>query len=653
LASRARFERFETLDREAIGMRWLVVALITVSALALCAGCSSVAERLDWIGPDREADWIRLDRPAQLGIFVEPQVNYFKRGFDIDGEVGARLHLRAMRQVAVYLDGRLIFQTDPGQVGWIAERIVDLGPYLTRGEHTLWITVRNPHGPTLLLAHAPALDIATGRSWLASPDGESWSAAALASDPLVAPISQRFQRADRATLAILPALLSVVALGWLGLRSSRLPRFAPARRWLGADPARRIHTLLLLCVGALMLNNLFRLPRNLGFDIQGHYDYIHFILEHARIPLATDGWQMFQSPLYYLVAVPIYRLAGAFFEPPIVEVLMRVISVASGLWLIDLCFRALRCAFPARPDLQVAGSAFAALLPANLSLTHYIGNEPMAACLTAASLLAVFRALSSPPVARNPRFQWLLGGTLGLALLAKVTPVLALGPVAIAIAWALSRAGADLAQTGAAAGRVAFAVLAVSGWYYGRNWLLLGSPFVGGWSDDRGIDWWQDPGYQQIGDYVRFGRALFYPFYASLAGFWDGLYSTFWLDGQLGSMVDYEARPPWNYTFMLSLAWLSLPFGGIMLLSARSLRNPILWFSWCCVGSYLLAMLVLHLLVPHYSPLKATYMLGLLPCLCVLFAAGLERLSAPWRRTAICWLATWAVASYAAFFVIA
>jgi len=633
-------------------MRWLA-ALITAAALALCTGCSSVAERLDWIGPDREAAWIRLDRPAQLGIFVEPHVAYFERRFNIDEEIDAQLHLRAMRQVAVYLDGKLLFRTDPGQVGWIAERTIDLGPSLTRGEHTLWISVFNSHGPNLLLARAPALDIATGRSWLASPDGAHWSPAALASDPLVAAISQRFQRADVATLTVLPALLCVVGLGWLALRVSRLPPFAPARRWQSADPARRTHTLLMLCVGALMLNNLFRLPRNLGFDIAGHYDYIRFILEHARIPLATDGWQMFQSPLYYLVAVPIYRLAGAFFEPATVEVLMRVISVACGLWLIDLCFRTLRCAFPTRPDLQLAGSAFAALLPANLSLTHYIGNEPMAACLTAASLLAVFRALSSPPVAREPRFQWLLGGTLGLALLAKVTPVLAVGPISIAVAWALSRAGAETAEKAAAAGRVAFAVLAVSGWYYARNWLLLGSPFVGGWSDDRGIDWWQDPGYQQIGDYLRFGQALFYPFYASLSGFWDGLYSTFWLDGQLGSMIDYDARPPWNYTFMLSLAWFSLPLGGIMLLSARALSNPIIWFCWSCVGTYLLAMLVLHVLVPHYSQLKASYMLGLLPCLCVLLAAGLERFSARWRRAAMCWLAMWAVASYAAFFVVA
>src|SRR5262249_16873006 len=155
-----------------------------------------------------------------------------------------------------------ILRADPGAVGSNADAIVDLG-HLTRGEHSLRIRVFNRHGPNLLWAEAPSLDIATGPSWLASSDGSHWSPAARASDPLVAPISQRFERADRATLAVLPTLLAVVAVGWLGLRSSGRPGLARARRWLGDDSSHRIHTLLLLGIAALMLNNVFRLPRNL------------------------------------------------------------------------------------------------------------------------------------------------------------------------------------------------------------------------------------------------------------------------------------------------------------------------------------------------------------------------------------------------------
>ena len=221
-----------------------------------------------------------------------------------------------MRQVSVYLDNQRIFQADPNQVGWIAEQIIDLSPYLTKGDHTLRIMVFNSSGANLLLAHAPTLDIATGPSWFASADGEHWSPAALASDPMVAPISLRFQRADKATLTVLPFLLLGVCIGWLALRLSRLPPFLPVRAWFGADPAPRVHAMLMIAVGALMLNNVFRLPLNLGFDIDGHYDYLQFIIERLSLPLATDGWQMFQSPLYYLVAAPTYQLLSVFFRAP-------------------------------------------------------------------------------------------------------------------------------------------------------------------------------------------------------------------------------------------------------------------------------------------------------------------------------------------------
>ena len=88
------------------------------------------------------------------------------------------------------------------------------------------------------------------------------------------------------------------------------------------------------------------------------------------------------------------------------------------------------------------------------------------------------------------------------------------------------------------------------------------------------------------------------------------------------------------------------------LLSVRSLRSPSVLFSWLCVESYLLAMLALHLMVPNYTQVKASYALGLAPCFCVLLVAGLEQLRERWRRYAMLWLAMWALASYAAFFVI-
>ena len=57
-----------------------------------------------------------------------------------------------------------------------------------------------------------------------------------------------------------------------------------------------------------------KVPYDNGFDVLPHMDYIAFVGERA-LPLATDGWQMFQSPLYYIVSAPLYLLFSAMLSP--------------------------------------------------------------------------------------------------------------------------------------------------------------------------------------------------------------------------------------------------------------------------------------------------------------------------------------------------
>ena len=45
-----------------------------------------------------------------------------------------------------------------------------------------------------------------------------------------------------------------------------------------------------------------------------------------------------------------------------------------------------------------------------------------------------------------------------------------------------------------------------------------------------------------------------YPVYSSLMGFWDGLYSSFWLDGFLSGVSGPGRSPAWNDEFMLAMA---------------------------------------------------------------------------------------------------
>ena len=77
-------------------------------------------------------------------------------------------------------------------------------------------------------------------------------------------------------------------------------------------------------------------------------------------------------------------------------------------------------------------------------------------------------------------------------------------------------------------------------------------------------------------------------------------------------------------------------------------------FAVAAIFIYLAAIIDLYVRLPVYSTAKATYTLGLLPCYAVLAAAGaapLLRFRLP-RAILFSALACWAVAAYAAYFIV-
>ena len=297
----------------------------------------------------------------------------------------------------------------------------------------------------------------------------------------------------------------------------------------------------------------------------------------------------------------------------------------------------------------------------NLYLSQAVGNESLAGCFSAIVLVLGFKFNRSRPDGLPDWYLPTLGLVLGLALLTKVTAVLLIPPLIFLLGYVHYSGGDRSVQRIALAIATVLGVaLLISGWYYFRNWIQLGRPFVGGW-ESYYIQWWQYPGYRSLHQFITFGEALIYPVYSAINGFWDAIFSTFWLDGFLSSRVRYEWRPPWNYDLMLSGVWLGLlPSAGILLGILMALRWPGRAvargqiFAVCCLGVYLIALLYIYLAVPIYTAAKATYTIGLTPCYAILAATGLDILMrGPLLRALIyAGLACWAVAAYLAYFVI-
>lgn len=584
--------------------------------------------------------WIRFDEPFGLaGQPIENDTVEFRASFTASPELlrrrgGVELDLRTLRSHRLTVNGRPVPEPQPSPTPWRSTRRVDLAGLLVPGLNEIRVAVDNDRGPPALAASSAVLGLRSGPEWRASRDGRHWTPALPVAEGRRPALALEFPTTLAALSRTWPAWLALFLLGAAAslilerpaVRSSAAVRLITAARarWL------LLGTWTLLC-----LHDLNRVHPDIGFDVRQHLQYIVDLLNRGRLPLASEGWQAFQPPLYYQVAAIPLVVFAKLFSLEAGQLAVRGLSMACGLALIELTFRAARSVLPGRPGLQIVATVVGGFLPMSVYMCQYAGNEPLAAVFTAALLVRAFGLLMEGAGAKLGRESLVLGSLLGLAVLTKVTAAL-LAPLLVGlVAWTAVRAtGSPRAALAPLAGLLGSAA-AISGWYFVRNRVALGHFYVGGWDPSRGYPWWQHPGYRLPGDFVAFGESLTRPVLSSFAGVWDGLYSTLWLDGFLSSMVQRFAAPPWSYDTMVALAPLSLPlaaagaFGAARTLwpprvpAARAVR-----FAAICLATYVLAIVALFASLPVYSTTKGTYMLGLAPCYGLVIAWGFAGLPA-------------------------
>ena len=643
----------------------LIILFVLVLIFRIVIVQKIVADpKISFLYPEQGADWIRFAELAELKA-REPQilVSTFRTHFEVN-EIPreAILSFRAMKCATVLLDNHVLYRADSNLNEWKKVYQVDLAPALSPGSHELHIKVLNQNGHPALLAYCKRLTLFTGEHWEVSKDGKTWTQALSVNKTRPSlEMSREFQRADQAFFSQLPVFLPIfILVFFLSLLSTQRDR----PHWLACiiPTAKGIRWILLASWIILAINNIGKISLSYGMDISGHMEYILYVGNNMRLPLATDGWTMFQPPLFYMLCAIIYNFFLNFFSLETVYRILRIVPLLCGAVQINLCYRALRYVYPQREDLQVLGLVVGGLLPMNLYISQVVGNEPMAACLTGVVVVIGFRIFCSPSL-RSKGNYILMGFFLGLAFLTKITVILLIPSLLSFIAYtifansrSIDKPMVYIFQRIALVLCVAFLI---SGWYYLRNFIELGRFFIGGWDPATGFVWWQDPGYRTVQQFYTFGEALFYPIHSAIVGVWDSLYSTMWMDGALSGGLS-DSRPPWNYPFLLSNVWLSLlPAAAIFLGIVVSLRKSTVplqrgfHFAASCVIIYVLAILYMFFTLPVYSTAKATYTLGLIPCYAVLCARGLDILTRrPFLRATIYGvIACWAVSVCLSFFV--
>jgi len=601
------------------------------------------------------ARWIKADEPMNLAIHKTATTRtVFRRPFDlIMVPAGLTLRVRSFRDCRVFVNETPLEPEVRGSPHWVAGDLYQISGALREGRNEVWIAVENRRGPPALLVEAGLPKLSSGTDWeVVSAQGGGPAPVKLLAEGLSDPFQHAFPSAYDGLRQAAPFLAGAFLLGFAA------SAFAKTRLALGLTPS-LLRWLLLFAWMVVSTNGLIRLFPGISFDLNGHLEYVAFILKNGRLPLAPDGWQAFQSPLYYLITAMLFRIARVFVPLTVGMAcyLARLVPILSGLALIEISYRCAVRVFPGRRDLQCVATAIAGTVPMSFYICQEIGNEPLAGAVGAGVLYLCIRELAGTdhlsPLANGA----LLGGLLGVALLAKASAVL-LTPVMAWVLWRRFRPRGIGPLLRAGTGLVATASV-VSGWYFVRNWIYLGRPFIGGWDPARGIDWWQDPGYRTLLDLVRFGAAVSRPMYAGLAGLWDSFYSTLWLDGLASGKTIKVDAPPWNYDFMVALAPMALPLSlalivGTVLIPAT--RDPStragLAASALAGLCFLIGIAYIYLTVPFYSSTKATYALSIVPALGLLAANGLKTVAdSRWGSALLSgYLTSWTLCVFAAFF---
>ena len=88
----------------------------------------------------------------------------------------------------------------------------------------------------------------------------------------------------------------------------------------------------------LFWNNTRLLPFHAGFDSKEHLKYIDYIQQHRALPLPTEGLEMYQPPLYYLIAAASLSVCKLSINDPASVVVLRALGAFFGIAQFVLVF---------------------------------------------------------------------------------------------------------------------------------------------------------------------------------------------------------------------------------------------------------------------------------------------------------------------------
>jgi len=581
-----------------------------------------VSPQIEFLRPALRGKWITHPNPPidfQQSSTC-PNVIFY-RDFQLD-EIPEKEKIRvtAMRSFWIRVNNEPIPFDPPNS--WKSSIHINLVPYLQSGQNTIRIQVGGPKNPPALLVEGRRL-LRSGENWQVAlkPDLSDLSAASIAlQDEHYLNSNPNPIRQSTFFVFYLIGFLAYSVLGVvvLFIRPNETKFDQDTNLW----KKHGFCFLLFLIAVIIQLHNVSTYAHTRShFDWQGHVDYIQHIATHWKIPIATDGWEMFQPPLYYLISAVILKTSGGSLKA------VQIFTTLTGLGNLLFSWFLLCQVFPTQTRKRNLGFSVIAMLPMGFYMNSMVSNEIFSGSVISGTIVLSTYLLFKKGLT-SYKASILIGLASGLGLLSKYTALFVLLSLLLLL-------GLRFITRQITWKRIVTVICTVSltcGWLYGRNIVRFGDPFIGNWDETSGFHYEQSPGYRNVQFYTQFGSVFYHlPVRSRWVSFWDGKYGSMWTDTH-GTFLNLS-NPTTQLLGSLSL-WLALlptlaivfGFGyAIKFLIRHEWNHPYFVMVTTSVLT-ILSLVSFTMEIPTYSTIKAFFFLSMIPIIGVFAALGLERL---------------------------
>jgi hypothetical protein len=624
---------------------YLIIASLCLLPFAFLFYQACYSPGIEFLVPSFRGDWI-LHSAEKISGIVE-----FRRQFQLEKiPTKCRIRVRAIPQFSMVVNGRTVEENSQSvKHNWKLARKYDIASMLQNGNNTIVIRVSNPQGPPGLLVEGPVLEsqegevrLSSGTDWEAAsdPDFGEWVSAVttLKDEARLGEKKGPIQKSPRypVYMMLFGAYLLFILLAIIPWRifhrsdpdSGSQSHASRSFRLLSLVP----FLVIIVIVLVVNIHNVLTYSHERsGFDWGGHVEYIRYVASKWRAPVATDGWEMFQPPLYYFLSAIIYRLFGGQAAEPGSLKAVQIMGMLSGVANACFVLLVLRKLFEKNYLVQILGFSVAAFLPMCFYMNPLISNEIFSGSVISLAICLLILYGFGKQVRIHHAI--ILGAAVGLALLSKYTAFFVfLAAAAVLTIRVLVNPSTRRREVRALAVFLVV-VLAVSGWLYIRNLVRFHDPFIGNWDEESGYHYEQHHGYRTLGFYMKFSSIFLHtPERGRWSSFWDGKYGSMWTDihGSFLNLSDEQANLYGSIIIYLAL----LPSVAILLGFYQSLEsafrsarcNPYLALVMVSVLT-IISLISFTMEVPFFSTIKAFFYLSLLPAIAVFAGKGLYTMS--------------------------